>query len=107
MAKFCGPIGYATTSETTPGVWTKVITERNSRGDILKISKRNQATENLNDDIIINNEFSIVADPFASQNFQNMVYIKWMGQYWKISSVEVQYPRLIVRIGGVYNGPKG
>jgi hypothetical protein len=107
MAKFCGIIGYAKTSETSDGIWSEVITEKTYRGDVLKISKKYQSNENLNDDIVINNEISIVSDPYATENFQYMRYVKWMGVHWKISSIDVQYPRLILRIGGVYNGNKG
>lgn len=104
MAKFYGAIGYAGTSETAPGVWTEGITERNYYGDVLRISRRLQAGENLNDDLVVNNEFSIVADPFAYENFHNMRYIKWMGASWKINKIDVQRPRLILSIGSVYNG---
>lgn len=104
MAKFYGIIGYAETVETTPGVWTEVITERNYSGDVIKNTKRWQAGENLNDNLMINNTISIVADPFAYQNFHAIRYINWMGALWKISNVEVHRPRLILSIGGVYNG---
>lgn len=104
MAKFYGVIGYAETSETAPGVWKEVITERNYYGDVLKISRSWQAGENLNDDLTVNNQISIVADPFAYQNFFAMRYIKWMGAAWKVSKVDVQRPRLLLTIGGVYNG---
>lgn len=104
MAKFYGLIGYAETSETSPGVWTEVITERSYYGDVIKNSRRWQAGENLNDDLTINNQISIVADPFAYQNFHAIKYIKWMGASWKITNIDVQSPRLILTIGGVYNG---
>jgi hypothetical protein len=104
MAKFYGVIGYAETSETAPGVWTEVITERNYSGDVLRILRRWQAGDNLNDDLTVNNEISIVADPFAYQNFHVMRYIKWMGISWKITKIDIQRPRLILTIGGVYNG---
>jgi hypothetical protein len=105
MAKFYGKIGYAESSETSPDVWTDVITERNYFGDIVKNTRRLEAGEGLNDNININNLISIVADPFAIQNFLTMRYVEWMGALWKITNVEVQRPRLILTIGGVYNGP--
>ena len=104
MAKFYGVIGYAETIETAPGVWTDSVTERNYSGDVLKLSRRWQTGENLNDDLMINNQISILADPFANQNFHTMKYIKWMGTSWKITNIEVQRPRLLLTIGGVYNG---
>lgn len=107
MAKFYGVIGYAETSEKSPGVWSEDITERNYYGDVVKISRSWQAGENLNDDLNISNQISIVADPFAYQNFHTMRYIKWMGASWKISKIDVQRPRLILSIGGCYNGETG
>lgn len=105
MGKFYGVVGYAVTTETAPGVWTENITEHNYSGDVIKNTRRWQAGESLNDDLTINNLFSIVADPFAYQNFHAMRYIKWMGASWKITNIEVQRPRLLLTIGGVYNGP--
>lgn len=105
MAKFYGEVGYAETSETAPGVWTDVVTERNYFGDVLKNTRRLEAGEGLNDNLTINNMVSIVADPFAYQHFHAMRYVKWMGALWKVTNVEVQRPRLLLTIGGVYNGP--
>lgn len=103
MAKFYGKIGYAETVETAPGVWREDVTERNYYGDILLNNRRFESGEHLNDDLNIGNRFSIVADPYAVANFHLMRYIEWMGSKWKITSVEVQYPRLILTVGGVYN----
>lgn len=104
MAKFFGVIGYAETApEDGSDVWTERYTERNYYGDLLRNTRRLQGTENLNDDLNISNEISIVADPFARQNFHRMRYAEFMGAKWKITNVEVQYPRLILTIGGVYN----
>lgn len=106
MAKFYGIIGYSVTEETSPGVWTESITERNYYGDVIRNTRRWQPGEGLNDNLTINNIISIVADPFAYQNFHAIRYIKWMGVSWKIDNIEVQRPRLILTIGGVYNGPQ-
>lgn len=103
MAKFYGVIGYAETVETLPGKWEQKITEKTYYGDISRNTRRLQSSDKLNDNISISNEISIVADPFANQNFHAMAYITFMGVKWKITSVEVQYPRLILTIGDVYN----
>lgn len=104
MAKFYGIIGYSVTEETSPGVWTESITERNYYGDVIRNTRRWQPGEGLNDNLTINNIISIVADPFAYQHFHAIRYIKWMEASWKIDNIEVQRPRLILTIGGVYNG---
>lgn len=103
MAKFYGPIGYAVTEETTPGVWEDKITERMYYGDLVRNTRKLQTADQLNDNINVANEISILADPFARDNFYSMKYVGFMGTKWKIISVEVQYPRLILSVGGVYN----
>lgn len=105
MAKYYGVIGYMTTEETSPGVWTEVITERPYTGDITRAVRRFERSETLNDDLTLNNTISIVADAYAYDNIFAMKYIEWMGSYWQISSIEVQRPRLLLTIGGVYNKP--
>ena len=103
MAKFFGKIGYAETKQTSPGVWEEEITEREYFGDLTRNTRRLQSSGNLNDNIVVSNEISIIADPFANQNFHAMRYVEFMGTKWKISNVEVQYPRLILTLGDQYN----
>ncbi len=103
MAKFHGAIGYAVTEETKPGVLSERNVVRCYDGDFLKNSRRLQTADGVNDNINIANEVSIVADPYAYSNFHSMRYIEYMGAKWKIKSVEVAYPRLILTIGDVYN----
>ena len=104
MAKFYGVIGYSETVETEPGVWEDRITERSYQGDLIRNTRRLQSSGGINDDVNISNEISILADPFAYQNFHAMRYVEFMGAKWKVANVEVQYPRLILSLGGVYNG---
>jgi hypothetical protein len=104
MAKFDGLIGYVISEQTAPGVWTNVPTERRYMGDIIRDTRRWETGKNLNENLNVNNQFSIVADAFAYENVKVMQYVKWMGVAWKITSFEVQRPRLILSVGGVYNG---
>lgn len=104
MAKYYGKIGYAITEEIKPGVWKKRIIERNYFGDVIRNTRRLQSSGNLNDDITVSNEISIIADPFANENFHLILYVEFMGTKWKVSNVDVQFPRLILTIGEVYNG---
>ena len=103
MAKFYGVIGYVETVETSPGIFEEQPTERNYFGDLIRHTRMLQNSGNVNDNINIGNQISIIADPFAYQNFHSMRYVEFMGAKWKITNVEVQYPRLILTIGGVYN----
>lgn len=103
--KWCGVIGYAESVESKPGVWTDKIVERKHYGDLIRNTRRLQTTDKVNDDISINNQISIVADPYAYQNFHHMKYAEFMGTKWKITNVDVQYPRLVLDLGGEYHGP--
>jgi len=102
MNKWYGAVGYTETKETYPGVWEEIITERKYSGDILQINRRWKSAETLNDNLTISNRFSILADPYAYQNFHAIRYIEWMESKWKVTSVEVQYPRLILDVGDLY-----
>lgn len=105
MAKYSGKIGFVFDStEVRPGIWDTSVIERQYYGDIIRNSRRLESDDKVNGDINVSNKFSIVADAYAYENFFAMRYINWMGVNWKITDVEVQRPRLILSIGGVYNG---
>lgn len=103
--RFFGEVGYGESTETSPGVWEFVITERNYRGDVVRNTRRLESGETLNDNILVNNSISIVADDHANEHFFKIKYVVWQGIRWTVSSVEVKPPRLILNLGGVYNGP--
>lgn len=105
MAKFYGKIGFGETVQKSPGVWEDVITERQYRGDVIRNTKTVESGEKVNSDIIVDNSLSIVADQYANEHLFAIRYIEWAGSLWIISNVEVQRPRLILRLGGVYHGP--
>ena len=104
MAKFYGIIGFVGTTDDGTGVWKDSSTERTYSGDVIRNTMRWQPAEKVNDDLTISNSISIIADSFANQNLQIMKYAKWMGSSWKITNVDVQKPRLILTLGGLYNG---
>ena len=103
MAKFYGKIGYIETVEVEPGLWEEQIIERPYYGDLTRNTSRFQSSGGVNDNINISNNISIVADPYANENFQHMRYVEFMGAKWKITNTEVQYPRILLSTGGVYN----
>lgn len=104
MAKFYGVIGYGESEEVAPGVWKERTTERYYFGDVLKNRRHLQSSDHLNDDVNVSNEISIIADPFAYKNFHSIRYVVFMGTKWKVSDIEVQHPRLVLMLGGVYHG---
>ena len=104
MAKFSGKIGFIETVETEPGIWKPKTVERPYRGDLLRNFRTYQPSDGINDNVNISNNISIVADPYANENSQYMKYIVIKGAKWKITNIDIQYPRMILTIGGVYNG---
>lgn len=107
MAKFFGKVGYATTVDKGNGVWEEEIVEALYKGDVIRNARRLGDGEKVNDNITVENSISILADAYANQHFFAIRYVEWMGALWKVSNVEVQSPRLLLRLGGVYNGPSG
>lgn len=106
MAKWFGVVGFMKTVEDqeAPGTWIESVKEVSYYGDIIRFNKRwTSPSDKENDDLDINNQISIVADPFAMNHFHQIRYVEWMGTKFKAKSVEVEYPRLIISIGGVYN----
>lgn len=105
MARFYGEIGFGDTVETKPGVWEDVIVEHKFIGDVPRNTIQSISNEELNDDIVVSNSVSIVGTSYAFKNVRKMRYVKFEGELWKINTVDVQRPRLILTMGGVYNGP--
>lgn len=103
MARFYGRIGYGESVETAPGVWADQITEKYYYGDVIRNARNLREGENLNFDLSVQNSISIVADAYANDHFFAIRYVEWAGVLWTVSSVEVQSPRLILRLGEVYN----
>lgn len=104
MAKFYGSIGYGMPSLIRPGVWKESIIEHNYYGDVVSNIRDLQTSTEVNDNINVANKISILSDPFANENFHLMRFVVLQGVKWKIKKVEVQYPRLILTIGDLYNG---
>lgn len=104
MNKYFGIVGYDVPEEIRPGVYTPHITEREYFGDVLKNTKRYTGTDKVNEDLVVNISLSIVADPFAYQNFHCIKYATYMNSKWKVKTVDPQFPRLILTLGELYNG---
>lgn len=106
MAKFSGAIGYALTQEDSPGVWVDTIIEKHYRGDVIVDQRQIQTSEQLNDNIAIDNSISIIANAYAYDNIGIMKYVVWRNIAWKIQSFSIDRPRIVIKIGGIYNGER-
>lgn len=103
MAKFYGKIGYTETAETDPGIWEPTIVEREYMGDISNEFWKRQNNGEINDDIELTDTISIIADPYAIQHCSSIAYVEYVGAKWKVNKVDIQYPRLLLSLGGVWN----
>lgn len=104
MAKYYGKIGYSQSVEVRPGIFKDEIILKEVYGDMNRVRRSLQNSGQVIDNIVLNNELSIVADPFALNNFQSIKYVEYLGAKWKVTSAEVQFPRIILSLGEVYNG---
>ena len=106
MPKYYDEIGFATTSEDPEGsgIWKSTITKKNYSGDVLNATRRIEVGDTVNPDLNVSNRISIVANEYAMQNFHSIRYATYLGTKWRVSNVEVQVPRLILSLGGLYNG---
>lgn len=105
--KFAGKIGFGICAETEEhsGVWVDTIVEKTYYGDFVKASYRTQtAQDTINDNLVLSHQITIIADPYATQHYQDICYVEVEGAKWKVTYVEIQYPRLRLTLGGVYNG---
>ena len=103
MAKFYGKVGILRTEESAPDVYSEVLTERLYKGDVIRNQKRYQSSESLNDDVVLSNNISIVADDYANENVFAIRYVMYKGVPWKVTNAEIQRPRIILTLGGKYN----
>ena len=107
MSKFYGTVGFVKTEETTPGVWTQNVTRREYVGDLQRFIQRYDTGNKVNSDVSLNNQVSIVSDPYAIENFQYIKFIEFLGTAWKVTSIDINYPRMLLSLGEVYKGDTG
>lgn len=104
--KYFGIVGYGKSGESVEGVWTDAIVERSYYGDVIKDTRRVVVGQDVNPDISTGNSIEIVADPYAFDHFHAIKYAELAGALWTVTDVEMKRPRLILRLGGVYNGSR-
>lgn len=105
MARFCGKVGFVTTAETAPGVWSEQLVERTYYGDVTRFTNRAQQGDKIVDDVSIGHNISIVVDKYALDNLYAIKYVIWRGERWKVITIEENYPRLSLTLGSLYNEP--
>lgn len=104
MARFAGNVGFGHSVEVRPGFFKDVVTEKQYFGDVTRAARQAVPSDKVNDNLEVSNSIEIVADEYASDNIFAIRYVNWGGGNWKVTDVAIQHPRLILRLGGVYNG---
>lgn len=106
MAKWSGRIGFVTTAEKPvgSGIYKDVIVIKAFSGDVNRVVRKWQTADKINEDVNLNNEISIVATPYLTENFYAIRFISFMNNWWRVNTVTMNYPRLTLEIGGLYNG---
>ena len=104
MARFSGKIGYVEYKESSPGIWTETIIERQYYGDLTRHSRRWSSSDSVNDNLVFSQEISIVADPYLYDNCNNMRYVIFRGIKWRIDSFTISYPRVRITTGEEHHG---
>lgn len=101
--KFCGSIGFIKQEEIEAGIYGDVVAEKNYYGEVLQNFRKWKSSDKVNDDIVLTNKLSVIADSFMTENLGAMKYVVYLGQKWKIDSAEIEYPRIVLTLGGLYN----
>jgi hypothetical protein len=105
MARFYGKVGYGEDVNQGNGVWKTVITEKIYSGDIVRDYRRSVQGEKVNNDLTTSTAVSIVSDSYANNHFFAIRYVEWAGVLWEVTGVDQAHPRLVLQLGGKYNGP--
>lgn len=104
MARFSGLVGYVTQEENDSYVWVPVERSRLMKGDVIHQVSRYEKGDKVNDDVILNHRISLIGDAYAFGNYFNIKWVEMDGIQWKVTSIEIKRPRIIVSLGGVWIG---
>lgn len=103
MTRYSGLVGYGQQVEVEPGVWDTEDKEVMMKGDLLR-QNANIQDSGINDKVSLNHRVSLIGDAYAFDNYYNMKWVTVNGFKWAVSAIELQRPRLIVTLGGIWNG---
>lgn len=106
MARFHDKVGFLIPKDDQEtGIADTVPVEKSYYGKILEHSRRWETGDNLNDDLSVSNQIAITANDYAFRYMSSIGYVRWKCAYWKVVSLRVKGPEIILTLGGVWNGP--
>lgn len=103
MSKYHGKIGFACTEETSPGIYTETIIEKEASGDLVQIVGKISSSDTINNGMRLSSSISVIAEPYIKHNLKYIRYVTFMGEKWEVTDIKPSYPRLILTLGGLYN----
>lgn len=106
MTRFYGKVGFANEGSLVDGVWTEGVTERSYFGDVLTEVINPQPGDKVVSDIQVSHRIEVVADAYLMDNFVRVKFVEWSGVLWVATSATIQRPRVLLTLGGVYNGER-
>ena len=105
MARYHDKVGFLIfEDDQTTGIASSTVVERPYYGEVLDHTRRWDSTEHINDDLVLSNQIAITANDYAYAHMSSIAYAKWMGQNWKVTSIRVKKPKIVLTLGGVWNG---
>lgn len=108
MARFHDKVGFLIHhDDQVTGISSAEAVERPYYGRIIENSRRWAPSEHPNDDLVLSNQIAITANDYAFKHMSSIAYVRYMGGYWKVDSIKVRVPEIILTLGGVWNGPTG
>ncbi|MBP3826295.1 MAG: hypothetical protein ILA11_11260 [Butyrivibrio sp.] len=100
--QWCGKVGFTEEIKEGVSVYRNEIVERKYFGEVLSLSHKDQSDKSINKDFTISNRISLISDPFGMRNFHKICYATLGDVKWRVDSVEVAYPRLILSLSSLY-----
>lgn len=105
MAKFHGKVGFGAASVNKGGgVWEVDIVEKLFYGDHIRNGRRLDTDNSVNGTLTRSDRIEIMASPFAYANAELIRYVELRGVLWEVTTVSEERPRLVLQLGGKYNG---
>ena len=106
MARFHDKVGFMIGQDNQEtGKYEYQAVERAYYGRILEHTRRWESADSVNDDLTVANQIAITANDYAFQHASSIAYVRWMHGLWKVTSIRVKTPEIILTLGGVWNGP--
>lgn len=107
--KWSGDIGFFIDKEVVKdgvgtGVWKKQIEDKHYGGEVIRDYRSQENNNFVNENLNINNTISIICDRFIDDHIMDIVYITFKNKKFKVKGFTVNYPRIELQIGGLYNG---